>query len=228
MKKKKRNYIARRKQPYWYTEDNLLKAFALHCKKGFKKIEIANVFGISLSVLIKHWHELEAMFAHFRTNGNFGLAEGEKKSKKGQSEKFTNERAASLITFAELGYTIDECCNIVGIVRRTIYNWFDAYPDFEKKFKYAKKNLIKVTVDALKKRAHGFKEDDEYISNFRGKIIRAKTKKYYPPSTEALKFILRNQDDKNWNKDKGFIPNSENKGIIMDLLEKELDKDDID
>jgi transposase len=228
MKKKKRNYIARRKQPYWYTEINLQRAFAIYCKKGFKKIEIAKIFGIGLSVLIIHWQELESMFAHFRTNGNFGLTEGEKKSKKGQSEKFTNERAASLITFAELGYTIDECCNIVGIVRRTIYNWFDAYPDFEKKFKYAKKNLIKVTVDALKKRAHGFKEDDEYISNYRGEIIRAKTTKYYPPSTEALKFILRNQDDKNWNKDKGFLNNTENKGLIMELLENELDKDDID
>jgi hypothetical protein len=175
-----------------------------------------------------HWQELESMFGHFRTNGNFGLTEEESKSKKGQSSKFTNERAASLITFAELGYTIDECCNIVGIVRSTIYKWFDDYPEFEKKFKYAKKNLIKVTVDALKKRAHGFKEDDEYINQFQGRIIRAKTKKYYPPSTEAIKFILRNQDDKNWNKDKGFMTNSENKGLILELLEKELDQDDKD
>jgi transposase-like protein len=221
------------KLPKWFTDKNLRLAFAEYCRPKCRHATVARILDISEDMIYKWWDTLETFFLHFKEKGTFGL-DGRAspysvlKSKRGSICKLTRELRRTLIAFSEIGYSIDKCCQVTYITRRSLYNWFKEFPDFEIEFRDAREKLKLDGVDALKKIAFGFEHKDDYVSHYQGTPVIIPRKKYYKPEAPALELLLRNRDAENWNLDKRYIPDeSKNKGLLLDLLNKELDEEDV-
>ncbi len=104
------------------------------------------------------------------------------------------------------GKTDAQVANIIGVSRRTIYNWRGENPEFFHSLK-ASKNIADDLVEAsLFNRATGYSHIEEVCFSYKGDIVTHKTKKHYPPDTTAAIFWLKNRQPDRWRQHDTPIP----------------------
>jgi len=117
-----------------------------------------------------------------------------------------------------------QLCELFAIKEKTLYNWFNDYPEFLQSIKDGKREYDnKNIVTALKHRALGYSHPEEKIFNNGGKPLIVPTTKHYPPETAAIQTWLYNRDPENW-KNKKEVEHSGNIGIGK-MTDEELKKE---
>jgi len=79
----------------------------------------------------------------------------------------------------------------IGVSKNTFYTWLNKYKSFRDLYNKAL-NAKTDAKKALIKKATGFKEKIEKITHT-GKIVEYE--EYYPPDTQAIRYLLRNISD---------------------------------
>ena len=94
---------------------------------------------------------------------------------------------ANLVKQGETDFRIAEIC---GVSMSTLSNWKSKDPQLAKAMKRSEALIVKQTEATMWQRANGYSHDAEEIGYYRGKVIRTKTTKVYPPSEAAAKMML--------------------------------------
>ena len=97
----------------------------------------------------------------------------------------------------------------------TINAWKKEHPEFLKCLGNGKGHKDANVERSLYERATGYSHPEEKIFNHQGNIIRAQTRKHYPPDTQAASFWLRNRQPERW-RDKVEIQASGDMRITWD------------
>jgi transcriptional regulator with XRE-family HTH domain len=107
------------------------------------------------------------------------------------------DRAYKLIS--RTGMSQQDLAIAFGVSNAAITQWKDQYPPFLKAINqgYYDFNSGEI-VKALATRAKGFTIDEEKLFCSEGSVIRARTKKYYPPDTSAIMYWLNNRRKDEW------------------------------
>jgi hypothetical protein len=116
---------------------------------------------------------------------------------------------------AEKGFTDREISVFFGINEDTFHSWKKKEPKFSESLKDWKEQANARVERSLYERANGYTHPEEVIFQYRGKVVRARTLKYYPPDTAAAFIWLKNRKSEEW-KDKQEIDH----GLTDTLIEK--------
>lgn len=104
---------------------------------------------------------------------------------------------AQVERLASLGLTDKEIGIALGLSERTI-NRYKKDDEFLSVLKKGKEISDKRVERSLFERATGYTHPEEKIFQYEGQIIRADTKKHYPPDTTAIIFWLKNRKPDEW------------------------------
>ncbi len=80
----------------------------------------------------------------------------------------------------------------------TVSEWRKAHPEFSDAVKRGKRECDHRVEHSLYERAMGYTHPEEKIFQRDGEIIRAKTRKHYPPDATSMIFWLKNRDPARW------------------------------
>lgn len=102
--------------------------------------------------------------------------------------------------YAAHGLTNDQIADELGIVRSTFYKWLIDHPAISDAMKKAKEDPDDNVERSLFERANGYTHNEEKIfyDSQRGEVVRAATKKHYPPDTAAAFIWLKNRRPAKW------------------------------
>lgn len=137
-----------------------------------------------------------------------------------------------ILTVAATGLTDTEIADICHVNKFTVYSWRRKDPRFDREYRNAKKITDYKVVDALRRRAQGYKVKDTIETTVydRNNVVVSKTKvdrfKELPPNVQAATLWLVNR--MNWSKDSEKT-RADNKGAILEALEEmsQLSQEDI-
>jgi hypothetical protein len=118
----------------------------------------------------------------------------------GRPTKKSPERVAKIVELAREGKTTEEIAEIVGLNKRTIYEWMERDWQFSALLK-ENKGLADENVEvSLFKRATGYSHPEEKIfyDKKAGEVVRADTVMHYPPDPTSMIFWLKNRKPKEW------------------------------
>jgi transposase-like protein len=127
--------------------------------------------------------------------------EEDEKDGRGRPSVYPEDAPQMVYRLALLGLNNDELAVAFGVSRRTIYLWFEQYPEFKQAAEegrlYADANVAR----ALYKRAVGFDVEETFVTVRKGpdgelKTIEAPIKKHFPPETTACIYWLNNRTRK--------------------------------
>lgn len=141
-----------------------------------------------------------------------------KKSEVGRPTKFQKVYCEQALKLCLLGATDEEMADFFGVSESTLNLWKKKHPEFSESIKKGKIEADANVVVSLYKRAIGYTHDDEKIFLHEGKIIRAKTKKHYPPDGTAICFWLKNRQPKQW-RDSKVLQGDDEKPIVLSTIE---------
>ena len=129
-------------------------------------------------------------------------------------------KLATIESLASKRVIQSEIANQLGISSKTFIKLKKKYPEIVEALNKGEESLKVNIMDAILKRALGFKETDEVqvleMVNGKQKKKITKTTKYYPPDIEAGKYILIVKFGKD------FSP----KKFELDLMKERIDKKD--
>ena len=111
---------------------------------------------------------------------------------------FNESLGERMLKLYRAGKTDAQVAFIIGVSVRTIHNWKGRHPEFFHSLKEAKQVADDLVEASLFSRATGYSHVEEKIFQFEGRIIRAKTRKQYPPDTTAAIFWLKNRQPERW------------------------------
>jgi hypothetical protein len=98
-----------------------------------------------------------------------------------------------------LGATDKELTRLFNISESTLNKWKRDHPEFSECISSGKENADARVASALYSRAIGFtKEGCEKVFQFKGDIVRAEVKEYYPPDVSSGIFWLKNRQPGLW------------------------------
>jgi hypothetical protein len=100
--------------------------------------------------------------------------------------------------FTLLGATDKELASLFGVAKSTINKWKLAHPGFSDSITRGKFVADSNVAERLYQRAMGYEHDEEKIFQYEGQPVRVKTKKHYPPDTQAASLWLRNRQPDKW------------------------------
>ena len=116
----------------------------------------------------------------------------------GTKSKFNSSLLATIVNLYACGKTDEQVAERIGVSVRTIYNWKGKHPDFLQALKEGTQVADDLVEASLFHRATGYSHIEEKIFISDGQIIRAKTRKHYPPDTTAAIFWLKNRRPESW------------------------------
>jgi hypothetical protein len=116
----------------------------------------------------------------------------------GRPTKYRRRFAAEARKLAFLGATDMDLADFFDVNEVTINAWKNNFPEFLKAIQGAKAAADAQVVKSLYKRALGYTHEEDWVGQYRGEIITAKTEKHYPPDTTACQFWLKNRQPKAW------------------------------
>ena len=117
---------------------------------------------------------------------------------RGPKSGFNEQLAERMRKLYAEGKTDEEVARKIGVSVRTIYNWKGREPETFQALKDAKDVADELVEASLFERAVGYTHVEEKIFQFQGQIIRAKTRKFYPPDPVAGIFWLTNRQPDRW------------------------------
>lgn len=97
-----------------------------------------------------------------------------------------------------LGATDKDLADFFEIAESTLNEWKIKYPKFSESIKKGKQIADGEVADKLFKRATGYEHPDIDIKVVRGKIVKTKLTKHYPPDPVSMIFWLKNRQKKKW------------------------------
>lgn len=116
----------------------------------------------------------------------------------GRPSKYIEEYNQLAYRCALLGATDKQLAGFLDVSEATINNWKLKYPEFLESTKRGKAIADSKVAEALYQRSLGYSHDEEKIFQYEGKPVRVKTKKHYPPDTQAASLWLRNRQPAKW------------------------------
>jgi len=117
---------------------------------------------------------------------------------KGRPTKYTPDMADRGYKLALLGFTNEKLAIAFGVNVSTIEMWMRTHEDFSRDVLRGKEEADSDVANALFKKAVGYDQPDEKIFQYEGEVIRAKTKKHYPPDAGAAMNWLKNRQPEHW------------------------------
>ena len=123
--------------------------------------------------------------------------EPEKKGR-GRPSKFDGIDQKQAEMLARKGWTDEEMSAFFHVTRRTWDNWKKTHAEFFRTIKDWKAEADEKVEKSLYERACGYSHPEEKIFCSEGRIIRAETRKRYPPDTAAAFIWLKNRKPKEW------------------------------
>lgn len=118
---------------------------------------------------------------------------------KGRPTKFNDQIKDAMLALYEKGRTDNQVAKAIGVTPRTLRNWRGKHPSFGVIVKDFKNIADEMVVGSLFQRAVGYTHPEEKIFCTKdGAIVRAKTKKHYPPDVQAALRWLENRQPKKW------------------------------
>lgn len=140
----------------------------------------------------------------------------------GAKTKLTPKKKEKMIELAKKGRSTKEIAKILGVSRKTMYNWTQNNEDLLLSYNEAKAQADDMVEAALFQRAMGYNHpavkvffDKESLSTIEHNVIE-----HYPPDVQAMAFWLKNRRPKIW-KDK---TEHEHSGKIDSMSDEELEK----
>ncbi|MCL2596256.1 MAG: helix-turn-helix domain-containing protein [Paludibacter sp.] len=122
-----------------------------------------------------------------------------KQSKRGRPTSYNSDNNEKVFKLCLLGATDKDIADFFGVSESTLNNWKIEYPEFLESIKKGKQEADANVGSALYSRAIGHKKKDcEEVFQYQGKIVRAKTTKYFPPDVTAIIFWLKNRQPTLW------------------------------
>lgn len=124
--------------------------------------------------------------------------------KAGRPSKISEDKINTALKLAEENKTIAYICKIIGITKKTYYNWCETYPKLkrliDKEKREAEKKEIETVRKSLVQRATGYKtKEKKEIYDGKGKKTGYSiTTKEVPADVKAQQFYLTNRDPQNW------------------------------
>jgi transposase len=117
----------------------------------------------------------------------------------GRPSVYRQEYNEQVFKLCLLGAMDKEIADFFDVSEQTINAWKKQHPQFLESIKRGKQQADANVAASLYKCALGFVKDDcEEVFQHKGEIVRAKVKKYYPPSVTAQIFLLKNRQPKLW------------------------------
>jgi len=117
---------------------------------------------------------------------------------KGQPTKYQAEYAELTYRFCLLGATDEQLAEMFGVMESTINNWKRKYPEFTKSVRAGKMIADANIANSLYEQAVGFTRKVKKIVLVMGQPETVEYEEYFPPSTTAAIFWLKNRDKKHW------------------------------
>lgn len=130
-----------------------------------------------------------------------------KKPKKGRPEKYNPDHNKMITALAMVGFTDEQISDFIGINRDTFYTWKKKHIEFSDALLAGRAKATTKVVVSLFQRATGYSHPEEKIFCQDGRVIRAETKKHYPPEYKCLALWLKNKEPELW-KDKQEVEGS--------------------
>lgn len=97
-------------------------------------------------------------------------------------------------SFCLLGATNEELASRFGVTKETVQDWMREKPEFKAAVHAGREGFDERVAGALGQRALGYSHPEEVIHFTKGgRVLRAKTRKQYPPDPTAAKFWLTNR-----------------------------------
>lgn len=112
--------------------------------------------------------------------------------------KWSPDKIEEGYNMALLGYSDSDMAKVWGVAHQTVDLWKRMYPDFQKSLRDGKAPANARVVAALYKKATGFFEMEEVVKIYRGKAVKMKVRKFFPPDTEAIKYFLSSREREKW------------------------------
>lgn len=130
--------------------------------------------------------------------------------KYGQTRRATNMGAVPLYDpktypgiaeklIAELNYTDLQIADALSVNPSTIWRWKQLFPKFAKAFQRGEEKQKATIEGSMFQRATGYTVETEELFLHKGKVIRAKNTKHYPPDKGAAELLLKKLDPKVYN-----------------------------
>lgn len=122
------------------------------------------------------------------------------------------------IVCAVYGSTVEELAKFFRVQEATIYGWFKDHPEFRRAVEDASVAANMNVMQRLYRRAMGFSVPMEkvFYDSRRGKVVRAETREYYPPSEIAQIFWLKNRMPDKW-KDRHELTGKDGSDLAGDI-----------
>lgn len=192
-------------------------------KKDFKagKIRIVE--------LVKKHEVSRTTIYRLSREGKWERAKAEKpKSKGGRPEKYKEQYTEQTTALCMLGYTNKQLADFFGVNEETIYAWQRTKFEFSEALLAGREKAASKIAVSLFQRACGYSHDEEKIFCQDGEIIRAKTKKHYPPEVKAITLWLKNKYPELWRDDlnvKHGLPDGSPKKITIEFIDSDESPD---
>jgi len=108
----------------------------------------------------------------------------------GRPTDYTKKSPIIAFNFALLGLTDERIAAAMGIDVTTFYVWVKEKPEFSQALIDGRENVDGLVVNAMFKRAVGFKYDAVKILSEKGSPVYAPYEEYVPPDVNAAKYFL--------------------------------------
>ena len=149
------------------------------------------------------------------------LEPGEVAPGAGRPTLFRPEYVEQARKLAEMGHIDCEIARFFGVGDQTFRSWRARYPELGEALKVGKEVADDRVERSLYTKAVGFTIDTEKVFCSEGRIIRAKTKQYYPPDTAAAFIWLKNR--RGWT-DRARLEFTPGPGSFAEELKERLDR----
>lgn len=125
------------------------------------------------------------------------IAAGEK-MRPGAPGLYTEDHPAQAFKFCLLGCRDVDLADLFEVTVKTIGEWKVQYPEFREAILAGREEADANVVNAMYESALGFEHDEEKIMQHEGSVIRADTRKKYPPNIAAATLWLLNRQKQRW------------------------------
>lgn len=116
----------------------------------------------------------------------------------GRPSKYKPEFDIQAERLSMLGLTDKQLSEFFEVNEDSIHEWKKVHPSFSESLKRGKEHSDAIVVRRLFERATGYEHEEVDIKMYKGKIIKTKLIKHYPPDTVAAIFWLKNRRPKEW------------------------------
>jgi hypothetical protein len=117
---------------------------------------------------------------------------------RGRPTKYQKAYAKQAYKLCLLGATNEELAEFFEVSHGTISNWLAEHSDFLGAVKKGRRVADAEIADSLYQRAKGYTHASEEVFQYKGDVVRAKTRKHYPPDTAAAFIWLKNRQPEKW------------------------------